>query len=246
MTSPKQRLDIVLVDQGLAESRSKAQALVLAGQVVVNDQRIDKPGTRVSVDSAIRIKGETLKFVSRGGLKLEAALDAFQLSVQGAVCADIGASTGGFTDCLLQRGARKVYALDVGKAQLHEKLRQDARVISSEGVNARNLTEADLPEPVDVMVADVSFISLTKVLPACVKRLKHSGLLIALVKPQFEVGQAQVGKNGVVTDAQARRIAIETVCAHVQGLGLSRVGLIDCPILGPAGNQEALLAARRD
>jgi 23S rRNA (cytidine1920-2'-O)/16S rRNA (cytidine1409-2'-O)-methyltransferase len=246
MVAPKtERLDVILVARGLAESRTKAQALVLAGQVIVDDQRVDKPGTRVAIDSPIRLKGEVMPYVSRGGLKLASALDRFHLDVSGTICADIGASTGGFTDCLLQRGALKVYALDVGKAQLHEKLRKDRRVISQEGVNARNVSAIELPELVQVLVIDVSFISLVKVLGACVTRMAAGALLVALVKPQFEVGRDHLDKGGVVTDLRARAEAIEGIRQHVLGLGFREIGLMDCPILGPAGNQEALLAARR-
>ncbi len=240
-----ERIDLLLVARGLAESRTKAQALILAGQVIVADQRVDKPGTRAAVDANIRLKGEVMPYVSRGGLKLAAALDTFHLDVSGLVCADIGASTGGFTDCLLQRGALKVYALDVGKAQLHEKLRKDRRVISQEGVNARNLSAAELPELIDALVIDVSFISLTKVLSACVTRMAAGALLVALVKPQFEVGREHLDKGGVVTDQKARAEAIDGIRQHVLGLKFREIGLMDCPILGPAGNQEALLAARR-
>jgi 23S rRNA (cytidine1920-2'-O)/16S rRNA (cytidine1409-2'-O)-methyltransferase len=234
---------VLLVEKGLAESRAKAQALVLAGQVVVDDMRVDKPGTRVSVEAELRLKGEVLKYVSRGGLKLEAALDAFKLDPKGLVCADIGASTGGFTDCLLQRGAVKVHAIDVGKAQLHQKLRADPRVLSREGVNARHLTDEDLPEHVGALVIDVSFISLKLVLPAVLPKL--DGWLVALVKPQFEVGREGVEKGGVVKDPKLRAAAIESVRAFVADQGLEVLGIIDSPIAGPAGNVEALLAARR-
>jgi 23S rRNA (cytidine1920-2'-O)/16S rRNA (cytidine1409-2'-O)-methyltransferase len=234
---------VLLVEKGLAESRAKAQALVLAGQVVVDDNRVDKPGTRVSVDAELRLKGEVLKYVSRGGLKLEAALDAFKLDPKGLVCADIGASTGGFTDCLLQRGATRVHAIDVGKAQLHQKLRADARVISREGVNARHLTDDDLPERVGALVIDVSFISLKLVLPSVLPRL--DGWLVALVKPQFEVGREGVEKGGVVKDAKLRRDAIDGVRAFVAEQGFEVLGVIDSPIAGPAGNVEALLGAVR-
>jgi 23S rRNA (cytidine1920-2'-O)/16S rRNA (cytidine1409-2'-O)-methyltransferase len=240
----KERIDILLVERGLAESRAKAQALVIAGEVVADDQRVDKPGTRISVEAELRLKGEGLKFVSRGGLKLEAALDHFKLDVEDALCADIGASTGGFTDCLLQRGAKKVWAIDVGKAQLHEKLRQDPRVISMEGVNARALSAAELPEPVAVAVVDVSFISLALVLPPLVKRLAEDALLVALVKPQFEVGPEKVEKGGVVKDPAARAESIERNRALARDLGLTVLGVIDSPIAGPAGNVEALLVAR--
>lgn len=240
----KERLDVLVVERGLAESRTKAQALILAGQVVVDDQRVDKPGTRVPLEAELRLKGEVLPFVSRGGLKLDAALKQFSVDVRGAICADIGASTGGFTDCLLQRGALKVHAIDVGYGQLHEKLRKDPRVISRERVNARHLTDDDLPELVSVIVIDVSFISLELVLPGVLPKLEPGGVLVALVKPQFEVGPAQIEKGGVVRDPIARQSAIDRISAFVSGRGLEVVGLMDCPVPGPAGNVEALLVAR--
>ncbi len=245
MKPKKQRLDLLMVERGLAESRAKAQAMVLAGQVVVDDQRVDKPGTQVSSEAQLRIKGEVLPYVSRGGLKLKGALDHFRIDVKGAVCADIGASTGGFTDCLLQSGAVRVHAIDVGYGQLHAKLRADARVISRERVNARHLTDEDLPEPVDVVVIDVSFISLTLVLPSVLPKLRAGGHLVALVKPQFEVGVEKVEKGGVVKDPLARAEAIAKVRRFVEGAGLEVLGVIDSPVPGPAGNVEALLAAVR-
>ena len=245
MKPKKIRLDLLLVERGLAESRTRAQAIILAGDVVVGEQRVDKPGTLVAREASLRLKGEAMPFVSRGGQKLQAALDHFQLDVAGRVCADIGASTGGFTDCLLQRGAAKVYAIDVGYGQLHERLRGDPRVVSRERVNARHLTEAELPEPVGVLVADVSFISLRLVLPAVLLRLAPGGLLVALVKPQFEAGPDKVEKGGVVRDPEARRAAIEAVRAFVLGQGLAVAGVIDSPIAGPAGNVEALLVATK-
>lgn len=240
----KERLDVLVVERGLAETRTKAQALILAGQVVVDDQRVDKPGTRVPLEAELRLKGEVLPFVSRGGLKLEAALKQFSIDVRGAICADIGASTGGFTDCLLQRGAVKVHAIDVGYGQLHEKLRKDARVISRERVNARHLTDDELPELVSVIVIDVSFISLELVLPGVLPKLERGGVLIALVKPQFEVGPAQIEKGGVVRDAGARQAAIDRIAAFVAARELELIGVMDCPVPGPAGNVEALLVAR--
>jgi 23S rRNA (cytidine1920-2'-O)/16S rRNA (cytidine1409-2'-O)-methyltransferase len=241
----KGRLDVLVHERGLAESVTRAQALILAGQVVVNDQRVDKPGTQVPLDAEVRLKGEVIPYVSRGGLKLKGALDAFSLDVRGAVCADIGASTGGFTDCLLQEGAARVYAIDVGWGQLHEKLRRDPRVLSKERVNARHLTDVELPEPVRVIVIDVSFISLEVVLPAVLPKLEAGGLLIALVKPQFEVEQASVDKGGVVRDAVARQAAIDRIRAFVAARGLVEVGVVDAAVAGPAGNLEALLVARR-
>jgi 23S rRNA (cytidine1920-2'-O)/16S rRNA (cytidine1409-2'-O)-methyltransferase len=241
----KERLDVLVVERGLAETRTKAQALILAGKLVVGGQRVDKPGTRVPVDAELRLKGEVLPYVSRGGLKLKSAIDAFHLDVRGQVCADIGAGTGGFTDCLLQEGAARVYAIDVGRGQLHERLRVDPRVVSRERVNARHLTDADLPEPVGVVVIDVSFISLKLVLPAVLPRLQGGGLLVALVKPQFEVGPERIDKGGVVRDAAARQEAIDGIASFVRAAGLTVLGVIDSPVPGPAGNVEALLVARR-
>nr|WP_216627461.1 TlyA family RNA methyltransferase [Corallococcus exercitus] len=238
-------MDVLVVERGLAESRTKAQALILAGQVVVADQRVDKPGSLVPVEAELRLKGEVLPYVSRGGLKLKAAMDRFGLDVTGRVGADIGASTGGFTDCLLQHGAVRVHAIDVGYGQLHEKLRVDPRVRSRERVNARYLTDEDLPEKVGVVVIDVSFISLTQVLPSVLPFLVPGGLLVALVKPQFEVGPDRVGKGGVVRDPAARQDAIDTVTAFVREHGLSVRGGMDSPVPGPAGNVEALLVADR-
>jgi 23S rRNA (cytidine1920-2'-O)/16S rRNA (cytidine1409-2'-O)-methyltransferase len=238
-------VDVLLVEAGLAPTRARAQALVLAGQVVVEDQRVDKPGARVPVEAALRLKGEPMRYVSRGGLKLEAALRHFALDVRGAVGADIGASTGGFTDCLLQAGAARVHALDVGRGQLHSRLRSDPRVLSREGVNARYLTSECLPERVSVMVIDVSFISLTQVLPAAIPFLSPEGTLVALVKPQFEAGRGQVGKGGVIRDEAVRAASVERVRACVAGLGLTVLGTLDSPVPGPAGNREVLLVARR-
>ncbi|MBJ6764025.1 TlyA family RNA methyltransferase [Myxococcaceae bacterium JPH2] len=245
MKSKKERLDVLVVERGLAESRTKAHALILAGQVVVDDQRVDKPGAQVSVSAELRLKGEVMPYVSRGGLKLKAALEQFQLDVTGRVGADIGASTGGFTDCLLQHGVVRVHAIDVGYGQLHEKLRKDPRVRSRERVNARYLTEEDLPEKVSVVVIDVSFISLTQVLPSVLPYLESGGLLVALVKPQFEVGPDKVGKGGVVRDAVARQECIDAMTAFVGTQGLAVRGWMDCPVPGPAGNVEALLVAER-
>jgi 23S rRNA (cytidine1920-2'-O)/16S rRNA (cytidine1409-2'-O)-methyltransferase len=245
MKPRKERVDVLVVERGLAESRTKAQALILAGQVVVDDQRVDKPGSLIPVEAELRLKGEVLPYVSRGGLKLKGAIDHFGLDVRGKVGADIGASTGGFTDCLLQHGAVRVHAIDVGYGQLHEKLRKDPRVRSRERVNARYLTEEDLPEKVGVVVIDVSFISLTQVLPSVLPFLEPGGVLAALVKPQFEVGPDRVGKGGVVRDLAARQDAIDTVTAFVREQGLTVRGVMDSPVPGPAGNVEALLVAER-
>ncbi len=244
MKKAKVRLDVLVVERGLADSVARAQALILAGQVVVDDQRIDKAGTLVPLGAELRLKGEVIPYVSRGGLKLAGALAGFALDVRGAVCADIGASTGGFTDCLLQAGALRVHAIDVGWGQLHEKLRKDPRVISHERVNARHLTDSDLPEPVQVIVIDVSFISLEAVLPAVLPKLSPGGLLIALVKPQFELGPENIDTGGVVRDQVARQGAIDRIRRFVAARGLGEVGVIDSPVPGPAGNVEALLVAR--
>jgi 23S rRNA (cytidine1920-2'-O)/16S rRNA (cytidine1409-2'-O)-methyltransferase len=241
--SSKQRLDTLIVERGLAESRSRAQALILAGKILVDERRAEKPAALVANDAEIRMKGEIHPFVSRGGLKLQRALEHFRVSVERKVCADIGASTGGFTDCLLQRGAAKVYAVDVGYGQLHHKLRGDPRVVLRERVNARFLTERELPEPLDVLTFDVSFISLRQVLPAALRRLKPGGILVALIKPQFEVGRGQVGKGGVVRDPVARGEAIRSIGEFATQQGLEVLGITDAPISGPAGNLEALLAA---
>ncbi len=241
----KERLDKLLVQKGLCESRQKAQALIMAGQVYVNGQRVDKAGTKVPVEAEIQIKGEACPFVSRGGLKLKKALEVFPLRVEGLVCADIGASTGGFTDCLLQHGAAKVFAIDVGHGQLHWRLRNDPRVVVMEGVNARYLRPEDLPEPVDLATIDVSFISLTKVLPAVKELVKPGGHIVALIKPQFEVGPRQVGKGGVVRDPRLHEQVVEEIKQFAQGLGLTVLGTTESPILGPAGNKEFLIFLAR-
>lgn len=242
---PKQRLDLLLVQRGLATSETRAQALILAGQVVVDDQRSDKPGTLVPADAEVRIKGERSRYVSRGGLKLERALVELRLRVSGLVCADIGSSTGGFTDCLLQAGAAKVYAIDVGYGQLHQRLRTDPRVILRERVNARYLSKQDLPEEVDLVAIDVSFISLKNVIPAALAHLRSGGFLVALVKPQFEVARKRVGAGGVVRDLAARAESIEGIQSFLRLQGLELLGATDSPIPGPAGNVEALVAARK-
>ena len=237
---------MLVYERALADSPAHAHALILAGQVVVGDRRVDKPGTRVPMNAELRLKGEVIPYVSRGGLKLQGALDAFGLDVRGAVCADIGASTGGFTDCLLQRGAIRVHAIDVGRGQLHEKLRRDPRVVSHERINARHLTEEELPEAVEVIVIDVSFISLKLVLPPVLPKLVLGGLLVALIKPQFEVAQGSVAPGGVVRDTAARQAAIDRIRAFVAARGLLEIGVVDSPVPGrTGGNVEALLVARR-
>ncbi len=239
----KQRLDRLLVDRGLAPSREKAQALILAGSVFVNGQRSDKPGVTVSADARLEVTRQSAH-VSRGGLKLEAALRTFAIDVSGAVCLDVGASTGGFTDCLLQHGAARVHAIDVGAGQLDWKLRTDPRVIVRERLNARYLRPADIGESVDLIVCDVSFISVTLMLPALAPLLKPEGRMVILVKPQFEVGKGQVGKGGIVRDPGLHAAACAKVTAAAESLGFSTT-LMDSPILGTEGNKEFLLYAHR-
>lgn len=237
----KVRADVLLVERGLVESREKAQALILAGKVYVGEVRVNKAGDTLLPDLNIEVRGETLPYVSRGGVKLKGAIDAFQFDPAGKVCADFGASTGGFTDCLLQGGAQRVYAIDVGYGQLHEKLRKDDRVVVMERVNARHLNETSLPELVDVVVIDASFIGLSKLLPSAKAVLKDGGDILAMVKPQFEVGRDAIGKNGVVRDDAARAQAINDVSASARELGLTERQRADAVIRGPEGNHEAFL-----
>lgn len=241
MASNKERLDALLVNRGLFESRAKAQAAIMAGQVLVNEQKIDKPGTQVKPEVTIRLLGDKLRYVSRGGLKLEKALQIFPISVEGKVVADVGASTGGFTDCALQNGAAKVYALDVGYGQLAWKLRSDERVVNMERTNVRYLEASDLPEQVDAVTIDVAFISLDKILPAVHKILKPTGFVVALIKPQFEAGKENVGKKGVVRDAAVHMEVIRNVIAFAKNEGFGIAGLDFSPIKGPEGNIEYLL-----
>ncbi|MEZ5400476.1 MAG: TlyA family RNA methyltransferase [Bryobacteraceae bacterium] len=241
MAATKRRLDQALVDRGLAESREKAQALILAGAVTVDGRRADKAGRPVAEDAAIAVAAG-LPYVSRGGFKLAAALDHFRIDVTGKVCADIGSSTGGFTDCLLQHGAARVHAVDVGRGQLDWKLRQDARVVVHEGVNARRLEPGEIGERVDVCTCDVSFISVTLILPAVRALLAPGGRMVVLVKPQFEVGKGEVGKGGIVRDPALHAAACARVRACAEGFGF-RTATIDSPILGAEGNREFLLYA---
>lgn len=241
--TPKHRLDRLLVDRGLFESRERAQSSIIAGQVLVNDQKVEKAGALVSENADIRILGERMPYVSRGGLKLEAALRDFSLEVRDEVALDVGASTGGFTDCLLQHGCRKVYAVDVGYGQLAWKIRQDPRVIAIDRVNIRDIDLELVPEPVDLAVIDVSFISLDKVIPSVVRFLKAGAGIIALIKPQFEVGRAQVGKGGIVRDEAARAAAVANVEAFFRSAGLDVKGVIPSPITGQDGNVEFLIYA---
>lgn len=238
----RQRLDQLLVERSLAETRTRAQALILAGRVCVDGQKAGKPGHAVPVSSRIEV-AEPLRYASRGGLKLEAALKNFRVPVEGRVCLDIGASTGGFVDCLLQHGAARVYAVDVGAGQLDWKLRNDPRVVVREGLNARYLRFEDIGEPVDLLTCDVSFISATLILPAAAPLLRDTGEMVILVKPQFEVGRERVGKGGIVRDPELHREACGRVEQAVKQLRFE-TALMESPILGAEGNKEFLLCAR--
>jgi 23S rRNA (cytidine1920-2'-O)/16S rRNA (cytidine1409-2'-O)-methyltransferase len=238
----KTRLDVLLYRRGLAESREKARALIMAGNVIVNGEVIDKAGTFVSADVDIHLK-DRLPFVSRGGLKLEHALKELGVNVKGITAMDVGASTGGFTDCLLQHGAERVYAIDVGYGQLDIRLRNDERVILLEKTNIRYLEKDALPEAVDLAVIDVSFISLLKVIPPVSTFLKQGGNIIALIKPQFEAGREHVSKGGVVRDEDVRNRVIEMIKKNVIRMGFRVIGITQSPIKGPKGNVEYLLFA---
>ena len=242
----KQRADQLLVERGLAESRTKAQALILAGAVHSAGRRIDKPGDQLAADAALAVKGSAHPWVSRGGLKLAHALDHFGIVVNGKTALDIGASTGGFTDVLLSRGVERVYAVDVGHGQLAWKLRQDPRVIVHERTNARYLTRAQVPEPIDMITCDASFIGLATLLPAPLALAPEEAELVALVKPQFEAGREHVGKGGVVRDPAVHHEVCERAAAWVAAQpGWTVVGVVESPVLGPQGNREFLLYARR-
>lgn len=239
----KERLDVFLTREGYFETRSKAQAVIMAGEVLVDDQKVDKPGTMVKPDVKITLLGKKMPYVSRGGYKLAKSLEVFPIDLTDKVIADLGASTGGFTDCALQNGARKVFAIDVGYGQLAWKLRQDPRVVNLERTNVRFLEEDSLGEKVDGITIDVAFISLDKVLPSAYKILKDNGFLIALIKPQFEAGREKVGKKGVVRDRAVHLEVIEKVLATAREIGFVPLGLDFSPIRGPEGNIEYLLYA---
>ena len=238
--SGKKRLDVLLTERGLQESRQRAQAVIMSGEVFVNGQRVDKPGTAVAEDAQIEIRGGTLAYVSRGGLKLEKAMATFPIDLHGAVCADIGASTGGFTDCMLQNGAEKVYAVDVGYGQLAWKLRSDPRVVCLERTNARYLTHEQVPDELDFASVDVSFISLKLILPPLNGLLKDGGHAACLVKPQFEAGREKVGKKGVVRDPDVHLEVLEHFLGHAKESSFTVLGLTYSPIRGPEGNIEYL------
>lgn len=236
----KQRLDILMVEKGLAESREKAKALIMAGQVYIDNQKCDKAGLNVDVSKTPEVRGETLRYVSRGGLKLEKAMQNFPISLLGKTTMDIGASTGGFTDCMLQNGATKVFSVDVGYGQLAWKLRQDERVVNMERTNIRYVTPEDIGEPIDFASIDVSFISLKLVLPVAYNLLGENGELVALIKPQFEAGREQVGKKGVVRDINVHYSVISTVLDFARSINFYVSGLSYSPIKGPEGNIEYL------
>lgn len=238
----KERIDKLLTERGFAASRAKAQALVMAGVVLVDEKRAEKPAEAYPPTATIRIKGESAesKYVSRGGLKLEKALEYFHICVDGYICLDVGASTGGFTDCLLTNGAEKIVAVDVGTNQLAWKLRSDPRVDARENVNARHLKPEDFDAPFDLIVMDVSFISVTKILLSLVPLLKPDGRIVTLIKPQFEVGRGEVGKGGIVRDPEKHARVVDEINRYAIGCGLKLGGVIDSPILGAEGNKEFL------
>ena len=238
--SNKTRLDVLLTERGLLDSRQKAQATIMSGIVFVNGQRVDKVGTAVSNDALIEIRGTTLPYVSRGGLKLEKAMQTFPLTLTGKICADIGASTGGFTDCMLQNGAKKVYAVDVGYGQLDWKLRNDARVVCMERTNARYLTHEEIPEELDFASVDVSFISLKLIFPALYGLLREGGEIACLIKPQFEAGREKVGKKGVVRDPAVHLEVLEHFLIHAKENHFTVLGITYSPIRGSEGNIEYL------
>ena len=242
----KERLDVILVSRGLFESREKAQGAIMAGLVYINGNKADKPGARYMNDVEIEVREGHMPFVSRGGFKLERAMDVFGLSLEGDISMDVGASTGGFTDCMLQKGAVKVYAVDVGYGQLAWQLRNDERVVCLERTNARYLTEKEVPDPIDFVSVDVSFISLKKIFPAVVRLLSGRGQMVCLIKPQFEAGRDKVGKNGVVRDKRVHMDVIRDIADSLPEFGLRAMGLTYSPIKGPKGNIEYLIWLRPD
>ena len=242
----RQRVDQLLVSRGLADSRSRAQALIMAGAVFSGERKIAKAGDMVAEEAPLEVRGKDHPWVSRGGIKLDHGLEHFGFDVTGAVALDVGSSTGGFTDVLLSRGAAKVYAVDVDTNQLAWKLRQDPRVNVHEQTNARNLTNGIIPEPIDVIVCDASFIGMAKVLEAPLKLARAGAMLIALVKPQFEAGRLEVGKGGVVRDAQVHRRVCDEAAAWVETQGWRVLGVAESPITGPEGNKEFLLGAVKE
>ena len=238
--SNKTRLDVLLVERGFAPTRQKAQAIIMAGSVFVAGQRVDKPGTAVANEAELEVRGHTLRYVSRGGLKLEKAMQTFPITLEGKTCADIGASTGGFTDCMLQNGARRVYAVDVGYGQLDWKLRSDERVVCLERTNARYLSTEQIPEPLDFASIDVSFISLKLIFPALYPLLRAGGEIACLIKPQFEAGREKIGKKGVVRDPAVHLEVLQQFLRHAKENSFTVLGITYSPIRGPEGNIEYL------
>ena len=237
----KKRLDVLIFEKGYAESRERAKAIIMSGNVYVNNQKADKPGTAYDENAPIEVRSTGLKYVSRGGLKLEKAMSSFELELDGTTCLDIGASTGGFTDCMLQNGAEKVYSVDVGYGQLAWKLRTDSRVVNMERTNFRNVTNEDISEPVDFFSVDVSFISLKIILPVARKLLSENGRGVCLIKPQFEAGREKVGKKGVVRDIKVHEEVIENIVNFALLSGFDVLGLDFSPVKGPEGNIEYLM-----
>jgi 23S rRNA (cytidine1920-2'-O)/16S rRNA (cytidine1409-2'-O)-methyltransferase len=244
MARAKRRLDLIIVERKMAQSRERAKAMIMAGKVLVDNMPVDKPGTLIVEDARIHLKGEDIPFVSRGGVKLEGALNDFKLDVNAMVCLDVGASTGGFTDCLLSRGAKKVFAVDVGYGQLAWKLRQDDRVVVIERTNIRNMKQDTLPGPVDLVTIDVSFISLRIVVPCVGGFLKKNGYILALIKPQFEVGREKVAKGGVVKDPVLHQQVIADLSVFFETSGFISYGVFPSLILGPKGNREFFILLR--
>ena len=242
----KQRLDVLLVERGLASSRERAKRMIMAGEVLVDNQKVDKAGATVKPEAEIRLLGNDIPYVSRGGLKLEKAMQEFGVPIEGRSCADIGASTGGFTDCMLQNGAVRVYAIDVGYGQLAWKLRTDERVVNMERTNIRNVTPEDIGQLLDFASIDVAFISLTKVLPVAFTLLKEDGELVALIKPQFEAGREFVGKKGVVREPSVHEDVIRKVTGFARELGFVPMALTFSPVKGPEGNIEYLIRLTKD
>src|SRR4051812_39138654 len=242
----KTRLDVALVERGLAGTRAAAQRMIMAGLVFSNERRLDKAGQGGAADAPLEVRGQPHPYVSRGGLKLEKALDHFAIPVAGRIALDVGASTGGFTDCLLQRGVAKVYAVDVGTNQLAWKLRSDPRVVSMEKTNIRAVTRSEIPDPIDLIVCDASFIGLRTALPAALALAAPGAHLAALIKPQFEVGKGRVGKGGIVREPELHREVVDTISAWLGALpGWNVLGVIESPITGADGNKEFLISARR-
>jgi 23S rRNA (cytidine1920-2'-O)/16S rRNA (cytidine1409-2'-O)-methyltransferase len=242
----RERIDKLLVEKGIIQSRERARAFIMAGKVMVEGQTVDKPGTKVKIGNQLQVRGSDLPYVSRGGIKLEGALNTFGVDPKGMVVMDIGASTGGFTDCILQKGARKVYAVDVGYGKLAWKLQKDPRVINLERRNIRYLKKEEVPEEVDLILIDASFISIEKVLPHLLDFMRRGSILVSLIKPQFEVGKGEVGKGGVVKDPLLHQRVIDRISEFSHRLGLSVLGLTESPLLGPKGNKEFFIYLRKE